>query len=95
LPGRREISVLEGHRGFVTSVSLSVDGRRVLSGGGDRTIRLWSVPDARQVRELIGHKRPVWSVAFVPGGKRAVSAGYDEVAKVWDLETGEEITGGN
>jgi WD40 repeat protein len=63
----------------------------VLSGGGDRTMRLWQASDGRQLREFLGHKRPVWSVAFVPGRDLAVSAGYDEVAKVWDLESGAEV----
>jgi WD40 repeat protein len=63
----------------------------LLSGGGDRTMRLWRTADGREQRQFIGHKRPVWAVALVPGGKLGISAGYDEVAKIWDLETGREI----
>ena len=33
---------LEGHKGGVTSVALSADGERVVSGSQDKTIKIWS-----------------------------------------------------
>ena len=32
---------LEGHTDVVTSVSFSADGRRVVSGSRDNTVRVW------------------------------------------------------
>jgi WD40 repeat protein len=32
---------LEGHSGWVRSVSFSPDGRRIVSGSGDHTLKLW------------------------------------------------------
>ena len=66
-------------------------GGWALSGGGDRTVRLWDVENASEIRSFSGHKRPVWTVAFTPDARRALSAGHDEVIKVWDVESGNEI----
>jgi WD40 repeat protein len=38
---------LEGHTHYVRSVAYSPDGRRIISGSGDRTIRIW---DAKLVQ---------------------------------------------
>ena len=40
----REIRRLKGHEGTVTSVAFGPDGRQVLTGG-DKTARLWAVPE--------------------------------------------------
>ena len=84
--------MLEGHAGFVITAEFSPDGTLALSGGGDRTARLWDLATGRELRTFSGHRKPIWSVAFTPDGKHALSAGYDEGVKVWDVATGREIT---
>jgi WD40 repeat protein len=83
---------LIGHNGFITGIAVSPDGSRALSGGGDRSMRLWDLSTRRQIVEMRGHERPVWAVAFSPDGKQGVSAGYDQVLKIWDLATGKQIS---
>src|SRR5262249_36855731 len=77
---------LRGHTEWVTSVSLSPDGKRALSGSHDRTVRLWDVETGKEVRQLTGHTDVVWAVAFSPDGRRAVSGGQDRTVRIWDLE---------
>jgi len=43
-PGR-ERNRLQGHDGFVKSVSFSADGKTLASGSDDKTIKLWNLPD--------------------------------------------------
>ena len=36
------LKVLEGHTGYVTSVAVSADGSKIVSGSYDNTVRIWS-----------------------------------------------------
>jgi WD40 repeat protein len=42
-----------GHRDSVFSVAFSPDGKFLVSGGSDRTIKVWNVADSKVVREFI------------------------------------------
>jgi WD40 repeat protein/serine/threonine protein kinase len=88
LQGGWEGGALAGHAGPVNSVCLRADGRQALSGGGDRTLRLWDVATGRCLRVFEGHFGPVTSVALSRDGRLAVSGGVDAELKVWDVATG-------
>ncbi|MFI5364282.1 MAG: TIR domain-containing protein [Candidatus Binatia bacterium] len=66
----------------------SLDGKRVLSGADDSTVRLWDLETGRCLRVLEGHTATVWSVVWNADQRRAVSGADDKAVRLWDLETG-------
>jgi hypothetical protein len=80
-----------GHSGNVSSVAFSPDGKQILSGSYDNTIKLWDVNTGREIRTFSGHLSRVWSVAFSPDGKQILSGSDDNTIKLWDVNTGREI----
>ena len=73
------------HEGMLCSVALSPDGRRALSGGFDRTMRLWDVEVGKQLGSFPGHSELVYHVAFSPDGRRALSSSFDKTIRLWRL----------
>ena len=57
----------------VRSVAFSPDGKQIVSGGGDRTVRVWDVSTGRELQELKGHTGGVRSSALPPLLCRAVA----------------------
>ncbi|WOB70533.1 hypothetical protein [Microcystis aeruginosa] len=87
----REYNRLVGHNGSVNSVSFSPDGKTLVSGSYDNTIKLWNVETGKEIRTLKGHDSYVLSVNFSPDGKTLVSGSEDNTIKLWNVETGQEI----
>ena len=52
-----EIFVQTGHSSSADSIAFSPDGRYVLSGSGDKTLKLWEVATGREIRLLKGIQR--------------------------------------
>jgi WD40 repeat protein len=86
------------------SMVFSPNGRRILTGGADATVRLWDAESGKEIRTFKGHTGGVCSVAFSPDGRLALSgaqgpegetpardprAAYD--LRLWDLESGREV----
>ena len=91
--GELEVAVFPqlGHSGQVTSVAFSPDGKMILSGSFDQTIKLWDAATGREIRTFNGHLSTVQAVAFSPDGKQIISGSYDSTIKLWDIVTGTEI----
>jgi WD40 repeat protein len=72
------------------SVSVSADGKRVLSCDGN-TLRLWDADTGEQLRVFEGHTDGVLGAALSPDGKRVLSGGGDTTVRLWDADTGKEL----
>ncbi|KAL5313288.1 hypothetical protein ACEPPN_019021 [Leptodophora sp. 'Broadleaf-Isolate-01'] len=82
------LQTLEGHTGWVSSVAFSADGKQVVSGSLDRTVRLWDTATGALLQTLEGHIQSVCSVAFSPDGKQVVSGSDGGTVRLWDAITG-------
>lgn|GEM_PF-6513540 len=68
-----------GHAGPVTSVAWTSDGRRLLTGSWDRTIRLWSVgPECAEAARIGDVSGLVAGVSASPTGRFAAAATWIE-----------------
>ena len=76
----------------VTAVTFSPDGKSIVSGGQDYTLRRWDAATGSLVGEpWIGHKGTVSSISFSPDGRQVVSCSTDSTILLWDAKTGKTI----
>jgi WD40 repeat protein len=85
---KAKIFVQLGHTSGVRSVAVSPDGRTLISGSDDHTLKLWDVASGREMRTFKGHDDYVRSVAFSPDGHTIASGGDDKTIKLWDVASG-------
>ena len=89
--GGRLLQTLRGHTSYVNAFEVSRDGRRVISGSGDGTLRIWDVETGAQLEVLRGHTREIVAVAVSAGGQWGVSGSWDHTLSLWDLERGKAV----
>jgi WD40 repeat protein len=89
----KKIHEVQAHAGGVRALSMSADGKYLLSGGQDETLRLWDTARLTELRCIAGDVGPVEDVGLSPGNKWAASCALrlfrsDMAVQIWDLATG-------
>jgi WD40 repeat protein len=88
---QKPVKELKGHGGPVTAIDSQLpDGKVILSGSQDGSVRVWNYDNAQETRKM-DHGGPVTAVAIRPDGKRLASAGANNAAKLWNAENGQVI----
>ena len=80
------IKTVDAHAGGVWSVAIPPDSRAVLSGGPDRTLKIWSLPDLTLLK-TIEYGAGVSAIAVSPDGKFAL-VGHGSVIDILRMEDG-------
>jgi WD40 repeat protein/GTPase SAR1 family protein len=76
------------YRERIRAYAFSPDGKHALTGGDDKTVRLWDMEAGRCLRVLEGHTDYVRSVAWSSDQRHALSGAHDNSVRLWDVETG-------
>ncbi|WRT68109.1 uncharacterized protein IL334_005084 [Kwoniella shivajii] len=93
--GDHSIGKLIGHTDCVRSIIFSEDGRYMLTGSSDTTIKLWSLAAHRCLHTFNHHDSSVWSLHSThPNLERFYSGSRDGNLCVTDLEQCTDISDG-
>jgi WD40 repeat protein len=77
----------DDHDGVIVCVATHPSNHHVVTGGGDRTLRLWDSFSGASIRQFIGHDGIIISVSFTPDGSQILS-NDDRSCKMWSADTG-------
>jgi WD40 repeat protein len=84
----KEIAVLAGHSGSVTDLCFTSDDQRLVSSGGDRTVRVWDVKEAKQLSLWEGHTSLVFGATYSSDDKLVATGAWDGTVRIWEASTG-------
>ena len=72
------------HPGEVYAVTFSPDGRQIVSGGDDGTIRFWDAESGQALKTVKAHKSCVNAVVYSPDGAMLASASCDHFDQIME-----------
>ncbi len=76
---------LYGHVNSVFDVAFGNEGRVIVTGSADATLRLYDVDSGRELRVLRGPSDPIAGVAFSSDKDRVASVGWDGALRIWSV----------
>lgn len=82
---------LQGHNKSVSTVTVTPDSRKAISGGYDTLVQAWDLQTGKRLYTINGHERWINDLAVTPDNKLALSASADGTLRVWDVESGEVL----
>ena len=83
-PRKTQEAVLKGHTDCVNSVAITSNNKYIVSGGDDKTVRIWNLQEKTQEAVLQGHTGYVTSVAITNDNKYIVSGGNENTVRIWN-----------
>lgn len=87
-----EVGSFLGHtRPSVFCCQFSHDGRFIVSGGAETTIRVWDTQTREELFALEGHTNSIACMHLSADGSKLISFGLDQTIRHWDLTSGKEL----
>ena len=80
--------LLRGHTDRVDALAISRDGRTLVTGSFDHSVRVWDLASGQARLTLRGHQNAVLAVAISLDGKVIASA--DNEVRTWDISAGRQ-----
>jgi WD40 repeat protein len=82
MPRQKELRLIKAHSNWVTTLGFSPNSRRLISGGGDSTARIWEVATGKEIGRL--RVQPdgcvyVNAVGFSTDGKHVLAAAENDL----------------
>ena len=77
-----------GHKGSITSLSISYDSTYFISGSVDANMMLWNLKIGHCLAIFKGHLKTVWTVKMSPRGHYFASGGADSMVFLWSTNQG-------
>lgn len=75
----------------ILDLSVSNDGKYVLSGGSNGEVKFWDFTSGECIRTMSGHKKGVCDVVLSSDNNFAFSGSTDSTFKIWNLANGKCI----
>lgn len=86
-----ETVIQRGHYAAIKAVAFTPDGKYLLTGSRDKSIKLWDVTSGRELRSYLGHSATINDIDVSDDGKHFVSSSADMTAILWEISTGKLI----
>lgn len=81
----KALFTLTDHTDRVQAVA-TTSSSLLVSGGVDKTVRVWDLDSGQCVRVFEGHRGAICGLAFTDDSRLAISASADDTLRVWDVE---------
>jgi len=82
--------VITRQASWTRAIALVPDGRHIITGSDDCSLKVGDVDTGTQTRIFEGHVDWINALAVTPDGEHVVSASQDHTLKVWDLKSEEQ-----
>src|SRR4051794_22136491 len=81
-------TALKGHKGTLSCLAFTRDGKLLASGAKDGTVIVWDLATRKPLVSVPGHKDMVVAVTFSPDGKTVAVTSHDADVRLYDAATG-------
>ncbi|HRW07979.1 MAG TPA: WD40 repeat domain-containing protein, partial [Caldilineaceae bacterium] len=77
-----------GHDDEILSLAFTPDGKQLISGSMNGSVRIWDVASGVTEHQLLGHTTAVTFISVAPDGRTVATSSFDYTIRLWDVANG-------